>query len=121
MKGSGNLKQYSIIFVMLIIFSVLISLFLSIDSFGINTMKNQEKKVQEIIRKAAVSCYALEGQYPPDLDYLVENYGVILDHKSYAYWFEPCGSNVMPSIVVKSLLVDTEAETDGEEPADYEQ
>ena len=114
MKGSYDLKQCCMVLVMAVIFAILIASFSSIQSFGINTMKGQEKKVQEVIRKAAVSCYALEGQYPPDLDYLVENYGVILDRESYVYWYEAHGSNVMPMIVVRSLLVDTE-ESDANE------
>lgn len=52
------------------------------------------------IRKAAVACYATEGAYPQDLDYLIENYGLLVDATTYVIRYESIGSNIMPSIAV---------------------
>ncbi len=38
---------------------------------------------EESVRRAAVECYALEGFYPPSLDYLIGRYGVTLDEDRY--------------------------------------
>lgn len=56
--------------------------------------------VVEAIRKAAVQCYALEGSYPPDVDYLRAHYGLQLDEARYAVRYEVFASNIMPDIEV---------------------
>lgn len=62
---------------------------------------NQSIKVaEESIKKMAVQCYALEGSYPPNIDYLVSNYGLIVNDKEYFYFYEVIASNIMPNITV---------------------
>ncbi|MGI6298810.1 MAG: hypothetical protein ACOX1T_06430 [Saccharofermentanales bacterium] len=54
------------------------------------------------IDRAARQCYALEGAYPPDLDYLEANYGLIIDRDNYDYYYEVVGANIRPIIEVQS-------------------
>lgn len=61
------------------------------------------KIAEESIRRAAVSCYALEGVYPPNYTYLREHYGVRVDETRYAIVYEVFGSNMMPQITVIPL------------------
>ena len=58
------------------------------------------EQLEEAIRRAAVACYAAEGFYPPDLDYLCRNYGVIYDGQNYYVHYERIASNWMPEITV---------------------
>lgn len=58
------------------------------------------EKLQESLTRAAVSCYAVEGAYPPSIDYLVENYSVRIDQDRYTVKYELYASNLMPSITV---------------------
>ena len=55
---------------------------------------------EESIRRAAVTCYAVEGIYPPDLDYLRRHYGLQVDEKHYDVFYEVFASNIMPDITV---------------------
>lgn len=55
------------------------------------------------IRRAAVQCYALEGFYPPDLDYLTGRYGVSVDAEKYFVDYQYVAANLMPDITVLSL------------------
>lgn len=57
-------------------------------------------QLEESIRRAAVTCYAVEGIYPPDLAYLQEHYGIQVDEKNYYVFYEVFGSNMMPDITV---------------------
>ena len=50
---------------------------------------------------AVSQCYALEGMYPPDLDYLKEHYGLMLDEKNYAIYYEVIAANIYPVIDVQ--------------------
>ncbi|MGE4214711.1 MAG: hypothetical protein AB7E42_08050 [Anaerotignaceae bacterium] len=54
----------------------------------------------EAVAKTAVHCYAIEGQYPKDIDYLEENYGLSYNHDRYTVHYELTGANLMPGIFV---------------------
>jgi hypothetical protein len=58
---------------------------------------------EESIRRAAVQCYALEGFYPPSLDYLTDRYGVSVDTKRYFVDYQFVASNLVPDITVLSI------------------
>ena len=64
--------------------------------------QGEERRLQleESVRRAAVTCYAVEGIYPPDLDYLRQHYGIQVDEKHYDVFYEVFGSNIMPDITV---------------------
>ena len=55
---------------------------------------------EQTLRRSAVECYALEGSYPADVDYLYENYGVSVDRDRYIVYYEYVASNLMPAITV---------------------
>ena len=73
---------------------------------GITTEMNSEKserdreKLYDSLTRAAVACYAVEGAYPPDVEYLIENYRVRVDSDRYTVKYELYASNLMPSITV---------------------
>jgi len=50
-----------------------------------------------------VACYAAEGIYPPTTEYLVEHYGIQIDHSRYAVFYEVFAENLMPEITVVEL------------------
>lgn len=65
--------------------------------------RTEEEGVRNLIqavRRASVQCYAIEGRYPPSVDYLEENYGLAIDRKRYHVFYEGFASNVMPDITV---------------------
>ena len=57
-------------------------------------------QLEETLRRAAVACYAAQGAYPPDLDYIEEHWGVQIDRSRYAVFYQVEGSNLMPDITV---------------------
>lgn len=72
---------------------------------GISNIKNgnsleDKKKLEETVRRAAVSCYSIEGSYPPSLEYLLENYNIRYNEKKYTIKYEITASNLMPDITV---------------------
>ena len=60
----------------------------------------QSRRLEETLRRAAVACYAAQGAYPPDLDYIEEHWGVQIDRSRYAVFYQVEGSNLMPDITV---------------------
>ena len=57
-------------------------------------------RLTQAIRRSCVACYAAEGSYPEDLDYLKEHYGLQIDEERYTVFYEPVGANLMPQITV---------------------
>ena len=60
----------------------------------------QLQQLEDSIRRAAVACYATEGCYPPDLEYLQSYYGIQIDDTRYAVHYEVFAENLMPDITV---------------------
>ena len=56
--------------------------------------------VRSAVRSAAVTCYAVEGFYPSDTEYLRENYGLNYDESRYVVFYDAFASNIMPTIRV---------------------
>ena len=61
------------------------------------------EQLEKALRRAAVACYAAEGIYPPTTEYLVEHYGIQIDHSRYAVFYEVFAENLMPEITVGEL------------------
>jgi hypothetical protein len=69
----------------------------SVDS---TTSEEQVKSLETAVRRSVAQCYAVEGTYPPDLDYLKEHYGLIYDSESYYIDYTAIGSNMMPDVTI---------------------
>ncbi len=67
------------------------------------TTKNSGRELQivrDAVKNAALTCYAVEGMYPDDLEYLEEHYHLSYNDEKYHVFYEPLASNLMPSIKV---------------------
>ena len=58
------------------------------------------RQLEEALRRGCVACYAAEGVYPPNLDYLKEHYGVQVDDARYVVIYSVFADNLMPDITV---------------------
>jgi hypothetical protein len=69
---------------------------------NVNQQQSQEgqRQLETALRRAAVACYATEGVYPPDLDYLEAHYGVQVDGDKYYVYYNIFADNIMPEITV---------------------
>ena len=52
------------------------------------------------VMNSASLCYSIEGEYPPSLEYLEENYGVQTDRGRYIVHYEYFGANIRPAVTV---------------------
>lgn len=59
-----------------------------------------KQRLEDVVRRAAVACYAAEGMYPPNLEYLEEHYGIQVDHSRYVVDYISIAENLMPDITV---------------------
>jgi hypothetical protein len=56
--------------------------------------------IKNAIRRSALQCYAVEGVYPPTLEYLEENYGLQVNTRDYYVRYDIFASNIAPEITV---------------------
>ena len=96
-KTSETIKVVS--FVAVVVAAVIL-VYIGLGNLGSTQEDKQIQIAQDAIIKAAVQCYALESQFPPSLQYLVDNYGLTLDKSKYVYHYRVIGSNMVPEIKV---------------------
>lgn len=73
--------------------------------YGVNsaagTSRSEAKRIaEESIRRAVISCYALEGSYPESYEYLRDHYGLRIDENRYIVHYEIFASNIMPDVTL---------------------
>lgn len=56
--------------------------------------------IKDAVRRSALQCYAVEGIYPPTLEYLEENYGLQVNTRDYYIHYDIFASNIAPEITV---------------------
>ena len=64
------------------------------------TEEEGARNLIQAVRRASVQCYAIEGRYPPSVEYREDNYGVSIDSERYHLFYVGFESNVMPDITV---------------------
>ena len=94
-------KKYSFL-LPLIALLIIVPLILALMGGAFQTKVGAEMLIvaEKAITRAAIQCYALEGFYPPNLDYLIEHYGVVINEKRLYVDYIYLGSNLLPDITV---------------------
>lgn len=64
------------------------------------TKAEQLNVLDQAVKRATIQCYAIEGRYPPSVEYLEEHYGLSIDRKKYYVFYDGWASNIMPDITI---------------------
>ena len=89
--------------VLVILIAAILIVFMSgFTDFGKKAEEEQLNAVRALVERAVVQCYALEGSYPPNLEYL-RSYGVVPNYDHYIYNYEVVGANVFPIIEINPI------------------
>ena len=89
-------------------FLILFLLFLQgIHSVNDSTLRKQQESLETALQRSVAQCYAVEGCYPPSLEYLEEHYGIVYDKSVFLVDYEYYGSNLIPDITVLRKQNDT--------------
>ena len=94
-------KRINMSFVSLIIFiGLFVIFFFAVNNLSSDTMDRKEESLKNAVNRGIVSCYALEGTYPPGLDYLKEHYGLTYDEDLFFVDYQAIGSNIFPDVTI---------------------
>lgn len=93
---SGIWQTFSTVFVV----GFVIFFITGINTVDDTTSDEQAKSLETTVRRSVAQCYAVEGTYPPSLEYLEEHYGLIYDTNTFYIDYTAIGSNIMPDITI---------------------
>lgn len=82
-------------------FIILLACFLQgIASVSSATVRKQQESLESALSRSISQCYAVEGVYPPSLEYLKEHYGLTYDEDAYFVDYQVYGANLLPDVTV---------------------
>ena len=80
--------------------ALILGLALLVPTFSRDIRAGSVASIREAVLRAAAQCYAVEGVYPSSLEYLEENYGLVLNHDRYYIIYDSFSSNLPPTVEV---------------------
>lgn len=96
-KEKTIITSYLPLLIMLIVLSAFVFFANSVS----NTNTAREKEIlQNAIERSITQCYALEGTYPGNLNYLEENYGLFYNKDRFFVDYQYIGGNLRPDITI---------------------
>ena len=99
-KRKGNRSLLSSIAIPVLAAAVLLFFLIALGNLGEGQRTEGKEQLEAALRRAAVACYAAEGIYPPNLDYIKEYYGIQIDESRYVVVYHAFAENLMPDITV---------------------
>ena len=93
-------KEIAIVLLMLL---ALCGVWLLVTRVGKSSGEAQTQFVTDAVHNAALTCYAVEGAYPDDLEYLRTHYGLAYDQSRYMVRYSAFASNLLPEIYVTEV------------------
>ena len=73
---------------------------LLVGQLGAKQDDSETEMVRSAVKNAALTCYAVEGAYPQEMEYLTDNYGLLVDSERYIVSYDAFATNIMPDIRV---------------------
>ena len=99
---SDSVKRRSrFLWVVLALLVLLTALVLLLERFETRDLSQESTAaIREAVRRCALQCYAVEGVYPPDLQYMEDYYGLQVNTREYYITYDAFASNLPPTIYV---------------------
>jgi len=88
----------SVNFSVLFFVAVIAVFIIGITSIASKNERDERQILESALNKDIVHCYAVEGYYPPSLQYIEDHYGLTYDEDRFLVDYEPIGNNIMPNV-----------------------
>ena len=95
-------KRGAVKWIALVLLIVLVAALLIVWKPGRDLGDESAAAIREAIRRSALQCYAVEGVYPPNLQYLQDNYGLEVNTEDFYVTYDAFASNLPPTVLVTS-------------------
>lgn len=98
---SDKKKKHTFLITVVVVCLVIVGIIVAIaGNSGRDIGDESVAAITEAVRRSALQCYVVEGVYPPDLEYLEENYGLQINTQDYYVTYSAFASNLPPDIIV---------------------
>ncbi len=88
-------------FVSIAVFTLIAICFVqAVEYSGRSTIEKQQESLERAISRDIVQCYAIEGMYPPSLEYMEEHYGLTYDSDTFFVDYQPIAANLYPHFTI---------------------
>jgi hypothetical protein len=78
--------------------AILIMIMYGLNQTEISSRAEGMRALEESIYRAVVTCYSVEGRYPPSIAHIEQFYGVHVDRSRFTINYRAVWANVMPEI-----------------------
>ena len=89
--------------IVLLMVLLLVGVWMLVSRVGTSSDNAQTQVVTDAVHNAALTCYAVEGAYPDNLEYLRSHYGLAYDQSRYLVTYSAFASNLLPEIYVTEV------------------
>ena len=96
-KEKKSITPYAPVLILVI---VLLGFSIFANSMTDSNASREKEILQNAIDRSITQCYALEGVYPDNLEYLEEEYGLTYNKDHFFVDYQYIGSNLRPDITI---------------------
>ncbi len=80
--------------------AIAVLFFFAVEATGRSSIRKQQDSLESALARDIVQCYAIEGRYPPSLEYLEQHYGLTYDKSTFFVDYLPIAANLYPDVTV---------------------
>ena len=96
-----SISDRAVKLISVILFVGIAALFVvGVDYLGRGQIEKEQESLEKAIARDIVQCYSIEGQYPPDLEYMEDHYGLTYDKETFFVDYQPIAANLYPDYTV---------------------
>ena len=85
---------------LLVFFLLLGVLYAGLMHVATHSAQAQASTLRESVVRALLTCYAVEGRYPPDVGYLQSYYGLTYDANRFIVTIDSFAENLLPDVTI---------------------
>lgn len=95
-----SVKNVTFIIPCVIFAAAIFWLVVTLGNTSRNTDEQELAAVRSMIEKGITMCYSIENAYPPDIEYLEENYSISYNKAKYIVHYSCFADNIRPTVSV---------------------
>ncbi|MCP1102363.1 hypothetical protein M2454_001029 [Aequitasia blattaphilus] len=100
-------NSYRNLIISLLLFIMITGGFIYLISSASSRSSTEElDTLYQAISRATTQCYAIEGSYPQDLQYLKDQYNITYDESRFVVHYQVMAQNILPKITVLTKEVE---------------
>jgi len=96
--GTGTILASAVVFLMIAGFVLY-----ALSGFSHGSDERQLESLERALNRDITYCYATEGRYPADLDYIKTHYGLTWDERRFYIDYRVIASNLYPDVTILIL------------------